>query len=139
MRTRIADRRCRNWPLEAQPWTPRGASRRVSEALHAWGYRRFDAAAVNAVVELLVTEAVEDGGDHLSVHLADHRDHALVLVLSSGPRAERPDDGSLLRAVATQGAADCGTESAEDGRRRWALLDLTPPSDPSNHPATPIP
>ncbi|MCX5205745.1 hypothetical protein OG897_30370 [Streptomyces sp. NBC_00237] len=103
----------------------------MSEALNAWGYHRFDAEAANAVVELLVTAAVEDGGDHLSVHLADHQDHALVLVLSSGPHAERPDDGSLLHAVATQGAADCGTESAQDGRRRWALLDLAPPTPAS--------
>ncbi|MGW7417935.1 hypothetical protein [Streptomyces sp. NPDC054863] len=130
MRTRIADRRGRNWPLESRPWTPSGASRRVEEALHTWGYHRFDAETVRAVVRLLVTAAVDDGGDHLSVHLADHRDHAMVLVLSSGPHAERPDDGSLLRTVATRGAADCGVESARDGRRRWALLSLAPPPPP---------
>lgn len=127
MRTRIANRRGRNWPLESQPWTPRGASRRVAEALHAWGYQHFDPETVRTVVELLVTAAVDDGGDHLSVHLADHREHAMVLVLSSGPHADRPGDDSLLRAVAATGAADCGVESAEDGRRRWALLDLASP------------
>ncbi|MBB6436112.1 hypothetical protein [Streptomyces candidus] len=95
------------------------------EALHAWGYERFDEEAVRAVVKLLVTAAVDDGGAHLSLHLTDHQDHALVLVLGSGPRTGRPDDGSLLHAVAAQGAADCGTESAQDGRRRWALLSLT--------------
>ncbi|MFJ2745651.1 hypothetical protein ACIO3O_39000 [Streptomyces sp. NPDC087440] len=97
------------------------------QALHEWGYARFDEDTARAVVELLVTAAVDDGGTHLGVHLADHQQHALVLVLSSGPHTGRPDDGSLLHALAAQGVADCGTEAAEDGRRRWALLDLTPP------------
>ena len=51
----------------------------------------------------------------------------MVLVLSSGPLTQRTSNGELLSAVARQGAADCGAESAEDGRRRWALLNLTPP------------
>ncbi|MFJ6699476.1 hypothetical protein ACIQM4_25860 [Streptomyces sp. NPDC091272] len=138
MQTRIADRRGKNWPLESRPWTPRGASRRVAEALHAWGYQHFDEETVRTVVELLVTAAVDDGGDHLSVHLADHQEHAMVLVLSSGPHADRPDDGSLLRAVASRGSADCGVENAGDGHRRWALLDLAPPTPAAlPRPATP--
>ncbi|MEU8892521.1 hypothetical protein [Streptomyces sp. NPDC048442] len=132
MRTRIADRRGHNWPLESRPWSPNSAAKRVVEALHAWGHR-FDTDTVGAVVKLLVTAAVDDGGDHLSVHLTDHQDHALVLVLvlvlvlSSVPHTERPDDRALLSAIARQGGIDCGTESAQDGRRRWALLDLAPP------------
>lgn len=126
MQTRIADRRGRNWPLESRPWTPASAGKRVVEALHSWGYR-FDTDTVSAVVRLLVTAAVDDCGDHLSVHLTDHHDHALVLVLSSGPHTERPGDRDLLNAIAHQGAADSGVENAEDGRRRWALLNLTPP------------
>jgi hypothetical protein len=112
--------------MESRPWTPNSAAGRVVEALHAWGYL-FDTDTVGAVVRLLITAAVDDGGDHLSVHLTDHQDHALVLILSSGPHTERHDDGGLLSAVARQGATDCGTENAQDGRRRWALLDLTPP------------
>ncbi|MFF0746713.1 hypothetical protein ACFYVL_40625 [Streptomyces sp. NPDC004111] len=126
MQTRIADRRSRNWPVESRPWTPGKAGGLVVDALNGWGYR-FDTDTVNAVVRLLVTAAVDDGGDHLSVHLADHHDHAMVLVLSSGPHTERPGDRDLLAAVARQGAADCGVESAEDGRRRWALINLVPP------------
>ncbi|MFD3513830.1 hypothetical protein [Streptomyces sp. NPDC058657] len=109
----------------------------MEEALRAWGYVQFDEEAVRAVVKLLVTAAVDDGGTHLSLHLTDHQEHALVLVLSNGPHADRPDDGSLLHAVATQGASDCGTESAEDGRRRWALLNLMPPAPAVLPKATP--
>ncbi|WP_244308853.1 hypothetical protein [Streptomyces monomycini] len=89
--------------------------------LQDWGYRP-DSEAVGTMVALMVEAAVGDGGQRISLHLADQDQQALVLVLSHQP-GPAPDD-TLLPRLAGLGASSCGTDSAPDGRRLWALLDL---------------
>ncbi|MFH8752968.1 hypothetical protein ACH4GK_17765 [Streptomyces rimosus] len=120
-RVSMANRRGANWPLEAQPWAPAAAHKRVVKQLRQWGYRPNEEAVGN-VVTLMVKAAVGDGGRHVSLHLADQNQQALVLVLSHQP-GPAPDDTFLPR-LAELGASSCGTDSAPDGRRLWALLDL---------------
>lgn len=117
----MANRRGANWPLEAQPWAAAGARKRVARQLHAWGYRPDD--TVGDVVALMVSSAVDDGGRRVSLHLADQQRQALVLVLSHQPSLAPPDD-TLLPRIAELGATSCGTDTAPDGRRLWAVLDV---------------
>ncbi|MFE2271244.1 hypothetical protein ACFXB4_18605 [Streptomyces lavendulae] len=76
------------------------------------------------VVRVLVTAAVEDGGKRLSVHLGDQDHKVLVAVLSHTTGAP---DQALLGTVATLATVDSvGTDTGEDGRRMWAVLDTEP-------------
>lgn len=111
-----------NWPLESQPWSAPVARRRVVDQLQAWGYRS-DHTTAGAVTALLVEAAVGDGGTRVSVHLADQNRQALVLVLSHQP-GQAPADEAVLPRIAQLGVASCGTDTAADGRRRWAVIDL---------------
>ncbi|MEU7597311.1 hypothetical protein AB0B79_30405 [Streptomyces sp. NPDC039022] len=70
----------------------------------------------------MMEAAIGDGGQRVSLHLTDQDQQALVLVLSHQP-SPTPDDTVLPR-LAELGASSCGTDSAPDGRRIWALLDL---------------
>ncbi|GAA0501048.1 hypothetical protein [Streptomyces olivaceiscleroticus] len=117
---RIANRRCANWTLEAQPWTPAGATRRVVQQLTTWGYRPDD--TVGAIVRELTTTAVQAGGRRISIHLADQHRQVLVLVLAHQPVAEA--DESALHRIAELGVASCGTDHGPDGLRVWAVIDL---------------
>lgn len=121
-RVTMANRRGVNWPLESAPWAAVGARRRVVAQLRAWGYTP-DEEVVGGVVSLLVETAVADGGSRVSLHLADERRRALVLVLSHCPEPT-PSSEDVLPRLATLGVTDCGTDTGEDGRRLWALLDL---------------
>ncbi|MFJ7996149.1 hypothetical protein ACIQ7D_03110 [Streptomyces sp. NPDC096310] len=121
-RVMMAGRRGVNWPLERQEWTPAVAGRRVVGQLRAWGYRP-DEEMVAGVVSLLVRTAASNGGTRVSLHLADERPHALVLVLNHCPGMAAPSD-QVLRELAALGVTDCGTDTGTDGRRLWALLDL---------------
>lgn len=67
--------------------------------------------------------AVADGGRRVSVHLADQDRQALIVALSHWAGAA-PGDGSMLPELAALGAVSCGTDTAADGRRVWAVLDL---------------
>ncbi|MDJ0342243.1 hypothetical protein QMK19_03455 [Streptomyces sp. H10-C2] len=111
-----------NWPLEAQPWSALKARRRVVAQLRDWGYGANHAAAGD-VTALLVDAAVGDGGTRVSVHLADQNRQALILVLSHQPDLAVGDEAVLPR-LAELGASSCGTDTAPDGRRRWAVIDL---------------
>ncbi|MFJ2556350.1 MULTISPECIES: hypothetical protein [unclassified Streptomyces] len=121
-RVMMAGRRGVNWPLERQEWTPAVAGRRVVDQLRAWGHRP-DEEAVAGVVALLVRTAAADGGTRVSLHLADEKRHALVLVLNHCPGMAAPSD-HVLQDLMALGVTDCGTDTGEDGRRVWALLDL---------------
>jgi hypothetical protein len=111
-----------NWPMESQPWSANTARRRVVTQLRDWGYAA-DHKAAGDVTALLVDAAVGDGGTRVSVHLADQNRQALILVLSHQP-GQAPTDDALLPRIAELGVAVCGTDTAEDGRRRWAVIDL---------------
>ncbi|MFJ8982822.1 hypothetical protein [Streptomyces sp. NPDC102282] len=90
--------------------------------LHEWGYRQADQAASD-LTELLVRTAVGDGGKRVSVHLADQNRQALIVSLSHQTGLTVSDD-TVLRELAALGAVSCGSDTAEDGRRVWVVLDL---------------
>ncbi|MET8061179.1 hypothetical protein [Streptomyces microflavus] len=75
------------------------------------------------LTELLVRTAVADGGRKVSVHLADQGRQVLIVALSHQPVHEVADD-AVLPELTRLGAVSCGTDTAEDGRRVWAVLDL---------------
>lgn len=118
----VRDRRTAAWALEAAPWAPAKASKRVLGRLHDWGYREADEAATR-LTEALVRTAVADGGRRVSVHLADQDRQALIVALSYKTDLGVADEAVLPGLVAL-GAVSCGTDSGEDGRRVWAVLDL---------------
>lgn len=121
-RMSMVNRRAANWGLESAPWAAGKARTHVIEQLHTWGYRQADAMAGD-VTKLLVGQAVDDGGRRVSLHLADQDRQALIVVLSHRAGLEVTDEG-VLPEVAALGASSCGADTAEDGRRLWAVLDL---------------
>ncbi|MFB6698223.1 hypothetical protein [Streptomyces rubiginosohelvolus] len=118
----VRNRRSANWSLEAAPWAAQKASVCVLGQLHEWGYRQADEAAAG-LTNLLVHTAVADGGRRVSVHLADQNRQALIVVLSHQPGLAVADT-AVLPELTELGAVSCGTDTAEDGRRVWAVLDL---------------
>ncbi|MEU3881753.1 hypothetical protein [Streptomyces californicus] len=121
-RMQVRNRRAANWSLEAAPWSAKKACAHVLERLHEWGYRETDAAAAG-LTELLVRTAVADGGRRVSVHLADQNRQALIVALSHRPGLAAADT-AVLPKLTSLGAVSCGTDTADDGRRLWAVLDL---------------
>ncbi|MFJ6238966.1 hypothetical protein ACIQH0_33345 [Streptomyces griseus] len=121
-RMQVRNRRAANWTLEAAPWSAGKASGFVLGRLHEWGYREADMVAL-ALTELLVRTAVADGGRRVSVHLADQNRQALIVALSHQPGLAVADT-AVLPELNRLGAVSCGTDTAEDGRRVWAVLDL---------------
>ncbi|SCE57954.1 hypothetical protein GA0115261_108663 [Streptomyces sp. OspMP-M43] len=121
-RMQVRNRRSANWSLEAAAWSPRKASGFVLGRLHEWGYREADE-TVAALTELLVLTAVADGGRRVSVHLADQKRQALIVALSHQPGLAAADT-RVLPELTRLGAVSCGTDTADDGRRVWAVLDL---------------
>lgn len=121
-RMQVRNRRAANWTLEAAPWAAGKAGRVVVGRLHEWGYRQADRVAVG-LAELLVRTAVADGGRRVSVHLADQDARVLIVALSHRPGLAAGGD-EVLPELAALGAVSCGTDTAEDGRRVWAVLDL---------------
>jgi hypothetical protein len=73
-------------------------------------------------VLLLVSSVVEDGGRHISVHLTEQDDQALILALSHQAQPGDLQDLVLPR-LHELGAVSCGTEITPDGRQVWAVLD----------------
>lgn len=67
--------------------------------------------------------ALNGGGRRVSLHLADQDRQALILVLSHRAGLAVTDQ-RVLPAVAALGATSCGADTAQDGRRLWAVLDL---------------
>ncbi|OKI89077.1 hypothetical protein AMK10_30530 [Streptomyces sp. CB02058] len=66
--------------------------------------------------------AVADGGRRVSVHLADQDRQALIVALSHQPGPAATD--AVLPELTALGAVACGTDTADDGRRLWAILPL---------------
>lgn len=118
----VHHRRSVNWLLESSSWAPKLASDHVVLQLHEWGHRERDRRATD-LTELLVRMAAADGGRQVSVQLADQGRQALIVALSHRPMRPVVDGGALLE-LAGLGAASCGMDTAEDGRRVWAVLDL---------------
>ncbi len=90
--------------------------------LHEWGHREVGHSFAE-LTELLVRTAVADGGRRVSVHLADQGRQALSVALSHRPERTVTDD-AVLPELTRLGAVSCGMDTAEDGRRVWAVLDL---------------
>ncbi|KQX26958.1 hypothetical protein ASD97_38065 [Streptomyces sp. Root63] len=67
--------------------------------------------------------AVADGGRRVSLHLADQNRQALIVALSHRPGLAVAGT-AVLAELTSLGAVSCGTDTAEDGRRMWAVLDL---------------
>ncbi|WP_031087401.1 hypothetical protein [Streptomyces sp. NRRL WC-3549] len=119
---RLSNRRSANWSFEAAPWAAGKAAAHVLKQLHTWGYREADQAAAD-LTAALVGHAVAGGGRRVSVHLAD-QDHQAVIVALSHQPGPAAGDTTVLPGLSGLGAVSCGTDTAEDGRRVWAVLDL---------------
>lgn len=110
-----------NWSLEAQPWAPGKAVTEVTGRLTKWGLKA--PTALDGLVRYLVATVVEDGGRHVSLHLAEQDHQALILALSHQPEPADLGDTVLPR-LHELGAVSCGTEVTPEGRQVWALLHL---------------
>ncbi|WP_345982169.1 hypothetical protein [Streptomyces sp. DSS69] len=118
----VRNRRAANWQLEAASWSPAKAVAHVLRRLHEWGHAEVNRPA-QELTELLVRTAVADGGRRVSVHLAVQGREALIVALSHQP-VHAAADPDLLPELARLGAKSCGTDTAEDGRRVWAVFAL---------------
>lgn len=125
-RMQIRNRQTAALTLRADQWAPAKAAAQALTTVRAWGYPELDTDDLEAAVKLLVGAAVNDGGKRVSVHLADQDHKVLVLALSHMPDPG-PDDDILGALAALRTVDSCGTDTAEDGRRVWALLDAAPP------------
>ncbi|TFI22914.1 hypothetical protein E4P36_28105 [Streptomyces sp. 4R-3d] len=67
--------------------------------------------------------AMNDWGRRVSLHLANQDRQVLIVVLSRWAGLAVTDQ-RVLPAVAALGATSCGADTAQDGRRLWAVLDL---------------
>ncbi|QCX73712.1 hypothetical protein C9F11_47135 (plasmid) [Streptomyces sp. YIM 121038] len=69
--------------------------------------------------------ALGDGGQRITVHVADQDGAALVMALShqDGPG---PSGEAFLEEIAALGVLSCGADTGRDepGNRLWALLEL---------------
>ncbi|MFJ3880760.1 hypothetical protein ACIPW5_25290 [Streptomyces sp. NPDC090077] len=129
----VRNRRTVALTFRADPWAPKKAARQAVEALHGWGYPGLDEGDAATAVQLLVTAAVTDGGKRISVHLGDQDHKVLIAVLShvAGP----PDETVLSKVAALATVDSAGTDTGDDGRRIWAVLDTTPRPKHSGHTA----
>lgn len=120
----VRNRRTAALTLRADEWAAKKAARQAVETVRGWDHPALAVADLAAAVEHFVEAAVADGGKRISVHLGDQEQKVLVAVLSHLCAA--PDEAVLGR-VATLATVDSvGTDSAEDGRRMWAVLDTAP-------------
>lgn len=108
------------WSLEAQPWAATKAVTEVTARLAKWGVTEPD--GLDEVVRFLVGTVAADGGRHVSLHLAEQDDQALILAFSHQPEAADLGDTVLPR-LHELGAVTCGTEVTPEGRQVWAVLD----------------
>ncbi|MFC9635934.1 hypothetical protein ACFTY8_43765 [Streptomyces mirabilis] len=131
----MKNRQGATWSLEAQPWAPGKAFAEVAGKFGKWGLKAPD--ALEALVRHLVATVVADGGRHVSLHLAEQNNQALVLAFSHQPHPSQPWDDDVLTRLRELGAASCGTEMTGEGRQVWAVLDLA--SCPRLHPLAVVP
>ncbi|MFJ9352469.1 hypothetical protein [Streptomyces sp. NPDC101237] len=119
----MRNRRGASWPLEAAPWAPGQASRRVSAQLSRW--HLAPVTTVDEAVRLLAATVVEDGGRRISVHLCEQDHTALVLCLGH-QQTQAGAATDLLTELRALGADSCGTEMTAEGRQVWALFPVRP-------------
>ncbi|MGW0316407.1 hypothetical protein [Streptomyces flavidovirens] len=123
----LKDRRAANWAHENAPWTPAKAGRQVTAQLRVWGHQP-DEPALDTVIGLLVGGVLKDGGRRISVHLSDQDGQACVLALSHQhglTAGHAPGGDDVLAKLSTHDlVSSCGTDTGEDGRRLWAVIDL---------------
>ncbi|MGW7055080.1 hypothetical protein [Streptomyces sp. NPDC054887] len=123
----MRNRRGVNWAMEAAPWTVATARRRVLDQLERWGHRP-DRGDVATVIAKLVGGGLEDGSRRISVHLSDQDGQACIVALSHQPALaagqQCAGDDVLTALSAIPVVSSCGTDTAPDGRRLWAVIDL---------------
>ncbi|MFD9560189.1 hypothetical protein [Streptomyces sp. NPDC059990] len=124
-RMEIRNRQTAGLTFRADRWAAQKAAAQVVARVRAWGYGSFDEPDLAAAVSLLVGAAVTDGGKRVSLHLADQDQRILVVALSHRPGLA-PEDDVLAELAAVRTVESCGTDTAPDGRRVWALLDAAP-------------
>ncbi|MHC6630169.1 hypothetical protein ACYTFC_29410 [Streptomyces globosus] len=120
----VRNRRTAALAFPADRWAAGKAARQAVETVRGWGYAGAHEEDVEQSVRVLVGAAVADGGKRLSVHLGDQEGKILVAVLSHVLGA--PDDGVLTQVAALAATCAVGTDTGEDGRRMWAVLDTAP-------------
>ncbi|MFD9355671.1 hypothetical protein [Streptomyces sp. NPDC060031] len=129
-RMRIRNRRTTALTFRADAWAAGKAAARTLAQVGEWGYAAAQEDLLSAV-RLLVEGAVTGGGKRVSVHLADQDGLILIVALShqltSAQTVVGQRDGLLAQLVALRTVDSCGTDTAEDGHRLWALLDAAPP------------
>lgn len=120
-RTVMADRKGAAWTLEAEPWAAKRAVAEVAAKLTQWGLR--GPVRLDDVVRFLIMAVVSDGGRHVSLHLGEQDEQALILAFSHRPG---PADlgHPVLPRLRELGAVSCGMEVTAEGRQVWAVLDL---------------
>ncbi|MEK8146588.1 hypothetical protein NKH18_51035 [Streptomyces sp. M10(2022)] len=62
-------------------------------------------------------------GKRISLHLTDQHQQSLVMILTHQPGLAVADKAVLPR-ITELGASSCGVDTADDGRRLWAILDM---------------
>ncbi|WP_246042572.1 MULTISPECIES: hypothetical protein [Streptomyces] len=132
----VRNRRTAALVFRADRWAAGKAARQAVETVRGWGYAGACEGDVEQSVRVLVGAAVADGGKRLSVHLGDQEGKILVAVLSHVVGA--PDDGVLAQVAGLAATCAVGTDTGEDGRRMWAVLD-TAPRRPRTAPGAPGP
>ncbi|MGW7100034.1 hypothetical protein [Streptomyces sp. NPDC054838] len=129
----VRNRRTAALTFRADEWAAKKAARHAVGTVRGWGYPALDERDLEAAVEQLVTAAVADGGKRVSVHLGDQDRKVLVAVLSHVCGA--PDDSVLGGVAALATVESAGTDSADDGRRMWVVLDAAPRRQRARHTA----
>ncbi|MEN8651620.1 hypothetical protein ABCR94_13560 [Streptomyces sp. 21So2-11] len=123
----MANRRGLNLCMDNYPWTTATARRRVLTQLHEWGHRP-DADKAAHVITTVVGSILNDGGRRISIHLSDQGTQACILALSHQPdlvAGHDPVGDTILKELAGISiVSSCGTDTAPDGRRLWAVIDL---------------
>ncbi len=123
----MINRRGASWPLEAKPRAVPGARRRVVEQLQKWGHHANDetvgplvAALFNGVLGSNTTTG------RISLHVTDQDGCALIVAVSHQPDLGGADEMLLHRITNLSTAVtSCGTDTDQDGRHLWAVIDLT--------------
>ncbi|MFD0352913.1 hypothetical protein ACFVHW_04075 [Streptomyces sp. NPDC127110] len=120
----VRNRRTAAFTFRADEWAARKAAGQAVEALRGWGYLALDEGDLDTAVRQLVAAAVADGGKRVSVHLGDQDQKVLVAVLSHV--AGLPDETVLSTVAALATVDSVGTDTGDDGRRLWIVLDAAP-------------
>ncbi|MFG2616844.1 hypothetical protein ACGFXC_04415 [Streptomyces sp. NPDC048507] len=124
----VRDRRTAALTFPADRWAAAKAARQAVATVRAWRLPVADDGDLATAVRLFVDSAAGGGGKRVSVHLGDRDGQVLALVLGhrTAPASAGCPDGVLGDVAAMGTVTGCGTDSAGDGRRLWAVIDTTP-------------